>query len=254
MGLVQSQTQTKLRIHATLHRHGIIHGFSDLFGVGGRKFLQVLIDGDTLRDSTKITLAGQMRLLEQLRRQIAQATRLFRKHLLRDPVGEILRTIPGIGVILAYTIVAEVGRFDRFPTARHLCSYACLVPIAHDSGEEDGSTPLGRHVGHAGRRTLKWAFIEAAHGAVKKDGYFRDIFNRRTSDGQRDRNRGYIAVGRQLCQVAYSCVKQTRAYRPGPSQPNGRIASPRLEVSAATGVRIALEGKDQCQGDRLKTK
>lgn len=42
MGLVQCQTQTKLRIHALLHRHGIIQPHSDLFGVGGRKFLKLL--------------------------------------------------------------------------------------------------------------------------------------------------------------------------------------------------------------------
>lgn len=39
MGLVQMQTMTKNRIHATLHRHGVLHEFSDLFGSRGRQFL-----------------------------------------------------------------------------------------------------------------------------------------------------------------------------------------------------------------------
>lgn len=43
MGLVQIQTMTKNRIHATLHRHGILPPYSDLFGVGGRVFLKQLI-------------------------------------------------------------------------------------------------------------------------------------------------------------------------------------------------------------------
>jgi hypothetical protein len=223
--------------------------------VAGRKFLEQLIDKEdvTLRASTKITLAGQMRLLDQLRRQIAQVTKLFRKHLIQDPVGEILRTIPGIGIILAYTIVAEVGRFERFPSFKHLCSYACLVPIAHDSGEEDGSAPLGRHVGHAGRRTLKWAFIEAAHAAVKKDKYFRDIFNRRTSDGQRDRNRGHIAVGHHLCQVAYSCVKQSRNSRPGKSQSQTSQASQASQSASPTGGPAASSTCSQSPRFELPT-
>jgi transposase len=149
-----------------------------------------------------------------VRDQIAVFTRLFRQQTLHNPVADWLRTIPGIGEVLAYTILAEVGDFGRFSNAGKLCSYACLVPVADDSGEDDGSAPIGRHVGHAGRRALKWAFIEAAHSAVRKDAYFREIYNRRTDNGKRDRNRGYIAVARHLCQVAHACVKQQRAYRP----------------------------------------
>ena len=217
MGLVQIQTQTKLRIHALLHRHGIIQPFSDLFGVGGRKLLKALVESDTLRETARLTLDGHLQLLDWLRGRIAVATRLFRKHVVQDPLGQRLRTVPGIGVILAYTILAEVGSFARFANARKLSAYACLVPLADDSGEMDGSPPQGRHVGHAGRRTLKWALIEAAHGAVLKDAYFRDIFNRRTDGGKRDRNRGYIAVARQLCHVVYACQKEGREYRPAAS-------------------------------------
>ncbi len=171
MGLVQCQTQTKLRIHALLHRHGIIQPHSDLFGVAGRKLLDTLVESDTLRDTARVTLRGHLQLLDQVRRQIAVATRLFRKHLVRNAVGERLRTCPGIGLVLAYTILAEVGDFARFANGRKLCAYACLAPLADDSGEQDDSRPQGRHVGHAGRRTLKWAFIEATHGAVIKDTY-----------------------------------------------------------------------------------
>jgi transposase len=160
--------------------------------------LDALVKSDTLRDTTRVTLRGHLQLLEQLRWQIAAATRLFRKHLVRNVVGERLRTFPGIGLVLAYTILAEVGSFARFANGRKLCAYACLALLANDSGEQDDSRPQGRHVGHAGRRTLKWAFIEAAYGAVIKDAYFRDIFHRRTYGGNRDRNRGYIAVARQL--------------------------------------------------------
>jgi transposase len=214
MGLVQCQTQTKLRIHALLHRHGIIQPHSDLFGVAGRKLLEALVESETLRDTARVTLRGHLQLLDQVRRQIAVATRLFRKHLVRNTVGERLRTFPGIGVVLAYTILAEVGSFARFANGRKLCAYACLAPLADESGESDGSAPQGRHVGHAGRRTLKWAFIEAAHGAVIKDAWFRAIFHRRTDGGKRDRNRGYIAVARQLCYIMYICQKEGRAYRP----------------------------------------
>jgi len=227
MSLVGIQTMTKNRIHATLHRHGILGDVADLFGKKGMEFLRALIAAEEpLRESSRQTLAGYLRLLEQVRRQIAAVTRQLRQWVKRDAQAQLWDSLPGIGWVLAYTIQAEVGDIARFKDGRHLASYSLLAPLANDSGDEDDDTPIGRHVGHAGRRTLKWAFIEAAHGAVKKSPFFRAIFDARTNGGKRDKNRGYIAVARQLCLIGFSCVSKRRRYseqrpvRPGEQQSN----------------------------------
>ena len=218
MTLVRLQTGLKNRIHAILHRHGIVREESDLFGTSGRRFLQTLVGpGEaTLPDSGRAMLKGYLQLLDQLRRQIASVTREIRGQITRTPAGERLRTLPGIDYILGYTILAEVGRIERFRSAKHLASYSLLAPRAYDSGEDDGEAPKGRHVGHAGRRTLKWAWIEAAHGAVRQGGRFREIFDRRTNGGTRDRNRGYIAVGHELCRTAYAMWTKEVDYQETP--------------------------------------
>lgn len=218
MALVQTQTRYKNRIHAVLHRHGILHEFADLFGRDGRRFLQNLANrkDSPLRESARVTLKGELQLLDHLRLQIAKATRLFRTQVRRSSVARRLKTLPGVSWILAYTLEAEIGRIDRFPSAKHLASYSVLAPRADDSGDDDGSHPLGRHVGHAGRRTLKWAFIEAAHSAVMKDARLRDIFNRRTQNGKHDRNRGYITVARRLAVLAFVLWKKEQDYNPSP--------------------------------------
>jgi transposase len=247
MTLVQIQTGLKNRIHAVLHRHGIVHELSDLFGRSGRQFLSFLAlakvpaqanvgDEDShmalarqavgegwLPESARATLHGYLQLLDQVRQQIAQATRVFRRQVTRDPVAEWLRTLPGISYILAYTILAEIGRIERFHDARHLISYSLLAPRADDSGEPEAGPPIGRHVGRAGRRTLKWAFIEAAHGAVQHGGRFRALFDQRTAGGQQNRNRGYIVVARHLCQLAYVLWKKGEGYREdAPPRPGSR--------------------------------
>lgn len=221
MSLVAVQTQTKNRIHATLHRHGIVHGFADLFGGKGRELLKELAEGDTLREGARRTLGGHLELLEQVRKQIARATRELRGQLGQSQEAKRWRSLPGVSWVLGYTIWAEVGDVSRFRSHRALASYALLAPRAQDSGDEGGDAPLGRHVGHAGRRTLKWAFIEAAHGAVKSGGRFREVFDRRTDGGKRDRNRGYIAVARELCKVGFSCQRDKRDYMDRPPQRPG---------------------------------
>ena len=236
MSLVQVQTGLKNRIHAILHRHGILHDFADLFGVQGRRMLTRLandVKNPRLRESARATLKGYLQLLDQLRRQIATVTRTIYRQLQATAEGKRLQGLPGVGAVLAHTILAEVGDFGRFRSSKHLASYSLLAPRAFDSGEETGEAPKGRHVGHMGRRTLKWAWIEAAHGAVRRGGRFRKVFDRYTDGGKRNRNRGYILVGHELCRTAYAISKKETEYQDDPPERPG--SSKKKTVSAQRG-------------------
>lgn len=216
MSWVRMQSSLKHRMHAVLHRHGIYHEFSDLFGGQGRRFLTLLItekEADRLArgepplpDSARATRKGYLQVLDHLRRQMARVTSELRHQICKTPAACRLKTLPGIAWILAYTILAEIGPIARFKSFRHLASYSLLAPLADDSGDEDhDQAPRGRHVGKFGRRTLKWAWIEAAHSAVKHP-RFKEIYDRRTNGGKRDRNRGTIAVAHELCRIAYALL------------------------------------------------
>ena len=245
MSLVATQTTLKNRIHAVLHRHGIVNEESDLFGTKGRRFLSLLIaPGDTrLPESGRATLQGYLQLLDQVRRQMARVTWELRQRVAESAAGLRLMTLPGVAWILSYTILAEIGEIERFGSAKHLASYSLLVPRARDSGEQrEGQEPIGRHIGQAGRRTLQWAWIEAAHGAVRSGGRFRRIFDRVTNGGQKNRNRGYVAVAHELCRVGYVLMRKNVDYaedrperpgqrskrrnsRPGTGQPDGAMVA-----------------------------
>ena len=76
-----------------------------------------------------------------------------------DPVGiQLLRTSPGIGKVLALTILYEIGDIARFPKVGNFISCARLVKCAHESG---GKRVAGRN-NKIGNAHLKWAFGEAA--------------------------------------------------------------------------------------------
>ncbi len=68
----------------------------------------------------------------------------------------ILMSVPGLGEILALTILYEIHTITRFPSASHFSSYCRLVKVAHESaGKKAGA-------GHPkiGNPHLKWAFTE----------------------------------------------------------------------------------------------
>lgn len=200
-------------------------------------------------ESARATLKGYLQLLDHLRRQIAAVTRTIYRQLKAMPEGQRLQGLPGVGRILAHTILAEVGDFGRFRSARHLASYSLLAPRAFDSGEDDEEAPRGRHVGHIGRRTLKWAWIEAARGAVRRGGRFREVFDRYTDGGQRNRNRGYILVGHELCRTAYAISKKETEYRDDPPERPGsskkRAASRRRDRPARGTSQKSRPGTGQ---------
>jgi len=243
--LVMIQTQTKCRIHAIFHRCGIYHNFSDLFGGKGRQFLSALSRNEDpqskyLSDGAMQALRDELLVLECLRKRLAGIAGFLRKILKRDPVVKWLKSIPGFGVILSHVVMAEVGQLERFGSAKSLASYSLLAPISCDTGEDrPGRAPLGRHLGVRGNRTLKWAFIEAAHGAVRSGGQWLELFDSVT-DGRRNcRNRGYIAVARRLVNVVYAVWRDGREYRPEASAKTsqkqsrpgtGRLCHPMIAV------------------------
>jgi hypothetical protein len=153
------------------------------------------------------------------------AARVIRLWVGQDVAARRWATLVGIGKILVHTIQvaeegdstkparplagrAEIGDLGRFASRKKLAAYALLAPRSQDGGEETGATPAGRHVGHQGCRTLKWAFLEAAHGAVRKSAWMAAGFDRRTDGGRRDKNRGYLAVARPLCEIGYACQRK----------------------------------------------
>jgi transposase len=85
-----------------------------------------------------------------------------------------LRTVPGIGKILALVILYEVHDIGRFPTAAQFASYSRLVKCEHSSD--------GKRTGYGGKKIgnahLKWAFSEAAALFLRQNALGQAYFSR----------------------------------------------------------------------------
>ena len=110
--------------------------------------------------SARLSMAADCSMLDQLDELIDSLERdLVRSVKVDDqPSFYRLRSIHGIGEILALTILYEVPDFDRFDTVQQFASYARLVaPRTESSGKLGGSRARKQ-----GNVHLKWAFSEAA--------------------------------------------------------------------------------------------
>ncbi len=112
-----------------------------------------------------------------------------------------LLQIPGVGKVLALTILYETGNIGRFADVRRFCSYCRVVPGIAQSGR---SNRRGRN-SKQGNPYLKWALSQAAVYAVR---YYPRV--RRAFDRQRERHRGrarklvtYNIIAHKLAQAVY---------------------------------------------------
>jgi transposase len=104
-----------------------------------------------------------LRLIDAITVEIAHADADLRACFAGDHRVRRLLPIPGIGLVTAATVVAEVWDIDRFPSPERLCSWAGLTPGERTS---DAHTRRG-HITKQGSRWLRWMLVEAATSAVR---------------------------------------------------------------------------------------
>ena len=166
--LVADQTRYKNRILSMLKFEGINipegHKQSTHFSNQFNSWLQNL----SLRQTTKEALQLKLEPLKSIRVNLLHANRNIRALSLSDNYKEqveLLRSIPGIGLINSMTILTELGDIKRFTTFDHWCSYFGLTPLIHQSDE----TLKVRGITHRCNHLLREALIESAWHAVYRD-------------------------------------------------------------------------------------
>jgi len=152
--LVSGRTSRKNGIHAVLGKQGAELGIGDIFCIEGRRRLENIL----LDPAFRMRVDAQLRLVDVFDEEVDAVDAELRQRLKGHQGYHAIQAIPGVGPVLAATMVAEIGDVSRFPTSRHLCSWAGLTPKVRDS---DTTSKKGR-ITKQGSRVLRWACIEAA--------------------------------------------------------------------------------------------
>jgi transposase len=201
MVLVGQRTRLKNRIHATLSKYGmVIQDCSDLFGKKARQELKLRLCH--LPPETAYVTEVLLRQLDSLEGQVKTLERRIRSLAEETPEMKRVRSLPGIGWILAVVIVLEIGDLSRFPTPEHLASYAGTTPRVHQSGEKRRYGGLRPDVNHY----LRWAYIEAANVVCMNQRFHPEHHATRLYQRLRERKGHAKAVGalaRHLAEATY---------------------------------------------------
>ena len=131
---VQVLGKARQHLQGFLLRHGRIYpGKKGWTGAYRRWLARVRFD----HPAQQVVLQDYIHAVEdaeaRVERLVAQIEDLLPSWSMR-PVVEAVRAMRGVGLIVAVTVVAEVGDFSRFQNPRQLMAYLGLVPSEHSSG------------------------------------------------------------------------------------------------------------------------
>ena len=137
------------------------------------------VDAMPLLDEQKQALMANLAVMRCLDSQIDALERsILAKAKLREDY-QALKTVSGIGEVLALTIALETGEVGRFDSPGHFALYARTV----DSRRESNGKKKGEGNAKCGNKHLAWAFIEAAHFAVRYDAAIKRWYQKKCANG-----------------------------------------------------------------------
>jgi transposase len=193
VALTRMRSALKQRVGAILAKHGVQRPYSNLFGLGGLRFLEEL----ELRQGPRRRLDSLLALIADFDREIDRTSAEIDQRAKADPYVEVLCQIRGVGRYIAMLVIAEVGDIARFPSARHLCAWAGLTPTVRSS---DGKARLG-HITGQGSPALRWALVEAAQHSARGGGPLRQAYERITK--RRGKSVAKVAVARKILTLCF---------------------------------------------------
>ena len=159
--LVRQKVTQMLSIQSQFARHtGQTPGANRIRQLGeddiGRQFADAHV---------ALAVTSNLRILRCLETQIQDLERTVLRQMRSQPEMRWLKTVPGIGDILAGTIRLETGPIARFASVGHFASYCRCV----ESQRLSNGKVKGKGNTKNGNKYLGWAFVEAANVAIRFD-------------------------------------------------------------------------------------
>lgn len=211
---VRRRTECKNVIHSVLHRNMVHQERSDLFGTGGRRWLESIIRGEGIK--TPVPELDRMRigsLLNEIDRIDALVADLesviasyvaLRPHL-KEQMDRLL-SITGVNLVVASSLIGTIGDIGRFPDKKKLAAYFGVVPSTYQSGD----TSRNGRITKQGRAEARWLIIEAAEILRRSPGPMRALYSR--IQRKRNHNVAVVAVARKLVELVHHLLSNREDY------------------------------------------
>lgn len=167
------------------------------------------------QDTAAALAADYAAALLSLHRRIKDTDRAVEAAFASHPQADIIRSMPGMGPLVAAEFAVAVGDLSTFASPDRLASYAGLAPVPRDSGKRTGNL----HRPQRYNRRLRRVFYMAALTTIRFDGPNRDYYQRKRAEG-RKHQQALIALARRRVDVLWALLRDNRTFqRQPPARP-----------------------------------
>jgi transposase len=216
--LTQYQTPEQIRaagrdgLITHLRRHRALHAakLADL-ALAAAERQSITVPSQDTAAALAAELAGH---LLHLRERIKGTDKAIAAGVDALPQAAVLRSLPGIGPLVAAEFTVAVGDLSTFPSADHLAAYAGLAPVPRDSGKRVGNL----HRPQRYNRRLRHVFYMSALATLKADGPNRAYYQRKRAEG-RKHQQALIALARRRVNVLWALLRDNRPFHIDPPDP-----------------------------------
>jgi transposase len=157
-------------------------------------------------EEVTLAMSANVAVIQTLNAQIERLEARLRKEVKVQDDFKVLTTTPGIGEILATTIMLESGTVERFAGVGNFASYARCV----DSKRVSNGKKKGQGNVKNGNRYLAWAFIEAAHFARRYCPEAKRFYERKKA--RTNTTVATKALAHKLARACYHMLKQHQPF------------------------------------------
>lgn len=156
-----------------------------------------------LPDQEELQLCGAISkdTIDYLSSRIEQIEKIVQEKITLKDRFHYLKTMPGVGKILALTIMLETGEVSRFRRVGDFASYCRKVPVKWTSNNKT----KGKGNKKNGNKYLAWAFTEAAEIGRRFDDRVRKFYNRKAA--RSNRMIAHTALAHKLARAAYFIMR-----------------------------------------------
>jgi transposase len=188
--LVKTATMIRNRLQSLLHKHNLQLSEAGLLDQAWWEAQKNISSLEKMQIRQELTLLQEVEKLktavdEELQRQSTSPT-------WGKPALQIMQ-LPGVGFIVAMTVLAAIGDISRFENAKKLVGYAGIGAGVHDSGK----THKEKKITKKGRRELRWAMVEAAWRAVRMSPFWKAEYEKQLKR-MRKPNQAIVVIARKL--------------------------------------------------------
>jgi transposase len=161
---------------------------------------------DFALSSFKLELSLLLKQLDFLDEQITVVEKEIEQVMQTMPTT--LTTLPGVNIIIAASLLSEIGDITRFKTSAQLVSFAGINPSVHQSGQFTGNK---NHMSKKGSPYLRLALWRAAVTSVRFNPVLKEYYETRIKEGKRHMTI-IGAVSRKLCGIIFTMLKENKPF------------------------------------------